>query len=132
MSLRYMLDTNICIAVLRQAPPALLGRFSRHAAQICISTVTLAELHYGAENSKRRAENLDGIEQLTARLAVLDFDRAAAAEYGRVRVALKRKPIGALDMMIAAHAICRGLMVVTNNRAEFSRVPGLQAEDWLP
>jgi tRNA(fMet)-specific endonuclease VapC len=92
----------------------------------------LAELCYGAENSRRRAENLDGVEQLTARLAVLDFDKAAAAEYGRVRAPLKSKPIGPLDMMIAAHAISRGLVVITNDRGDFSRIRGLHAEGWFP
>jgi tRNA(fMet)-specific endonuclease VapC len=133
MSLRYMLDTNTCIQVLKfDATSKLVGRFSRHATQICVSSIVLAEMHHGAENSQRVAENLVGIQNLVARLAaVLDFDAMAAADFGRIKTALRRNPIGPLDTLIAAHARSRGLVVVTNNVAEFSRVPGLMVEDWL-
>jgi tRNA(fMet)-specific endonuclease VapC len=130
--LRYMLDTNTCIRALRaDATSRLAGRFNRHATQLCISSIVLAELQFGAENSKRVAENLGEIAQFVARLqAVLDFDAAAAAEYGRVRAALRRNPIGPLDTLIVAHARSRNLVVVTGNVAEFKRVPGLQIENW--
>lgn len=132
MSLRYMLDTNICVRVLKADVSAtLVGRFNRHAEQLCISSIVLAELHFGAENSRRVAENLIGIEHFVARLsAVLDFDAAAAADFGRVRVALRKTPIGPLDTLIAAHARSRDLVVVTANVREFERVPGLLVEDW--
>lgn len=131
--LRYMLDTNICIHVLRaEASSRLAGRFNRYAEQLCMSTVTLAELHFGAENSRHVAENLNEVEQFTGRLeAVLDFDADAAADFGRIRVALKRSPIGPYDAMIAAHARSRNLVVVTDNENEFARVPGLQIENWI-
>lgn len=91
----------------------------------------LAELHYGAENSARIAENLAGIEQFVARLAaVLDFDAAAAADFGRIKAALRKTPIGPLDTMVAAQARSRDLIVVTANTGEFGRVPGLVVEDW--
>jgi tRNA(fMet)-specific endonuclease VapC len=130
--LRYMLDTNTCIHTLRaDATSNLAGRFNRHAEQISISTIVLAELHHGAENSQRVAENLNEIELFTARLQVLDFGPEAAADFGRIKVALRRTPIGPLDTLIAAHARSRDLIVVTNNVVEFSRVPGLAVEDWL-
>ena len=130
--LRYMLDINTCIRAMRgDATSDLAGRFSRHAEQLCISTIVLAELHYGAEKSLRVTENLVEIEQFVARLqAVLDFDAAAAAEFGRVRVATLKQPIGPLDTLIAAHACSRGLTIVTDNVSEFQRVPGLQIESW--
>jgi len=130
--LRYMLDTDTCISAMRaSATSKLASRFNRHAEQLCISSITLAELHYGAENSQRVADNLMEIEQFVARLQqVLDFDAAAAADFGRVRVALRKKPIGPLDMLIAAHARSLDLIVVTGNIGEFKRVPGLILENW--
>lgn len=132
MTLRYMLDTNICVRVLKaDVTSKLVGRFNRHAEQLCISSIVLAELHFGAENSQRVAENLIGIEHFVARLsAVLDFDAAAAADFGRIKVALRKAPIGPLDTLIAAHARSRDLVVITGNLAEFERVPGLVVEDW--
>lgn len=132
MTLRYMLDTNICVRVLKaDVTSKLVGRFNRHAEQLCISSIVLAELHFGAENSQRVAENLIGIEQFVARLSVvLDFDAAAAADFGRIKVALRKAPIGPLDTLIAAHARSRDLVVITGNLAEFERVPGLVVEDW--
>ena len=129
--LRYLLDTNTCIRAMRDDPTSnLAGRFNRYAEQICISSIVLAELHHGAENSQRISENLAVIERLVARLPVLDFDALAAADFGRVKVALKAQPIGPLDTLIAAHARSRDLVVVTGNVSEFGRVPGLQIETW--
>jgi tRNA(fMet)-specific endonuclease VapC len=130
--LRYLLDTNTCIRAMRaDATAKLAGRINRHAQQLCISSIVLAELRYGAENSQRIPENLLKIDKFLGRLpAVLDFDASAAAYYGRIKVALRRTPIGPLDTLIAAHALARDLIVVTNNTAEFSRVPGLRVEDW--
>ena len=129
--LRYMLDTNTCIHVMRaDALSSLAGRFNRHAAQICTSSIVLAELHYGAENSAQIAENLNEIELFVERVPVLDFDALAAADFGRTRVALCRTPIGPIETLIAAHARSRDLIVVTNNVGAFGRVPGLAVEDW--
>ncbi len=132
MALRYMLDTNTCVRVLKaNATSTLAGRFNRHAEQICISSIVLAELHFGAENSRRVAENLIGIENFVARLStVLDFDAAAAADFGRIKVVLRKNPIGPLDTLIAAHARSHDLIIVTANIGEFGRVPGLAVEDW--
>ena len=130
--LRHMLDTNICIEVMRaDATTRLAGWFSRFAEQLCISSIVLAELHFGADNSQLVDENLEEIDMFVARLqAVLDFDAVAAADYGRIRVALRGAPIGPLDTLIAAHARSRDLVLVTANTSEFSRVLGLQTEVW--
>ncbi|NFV80878.1 type II toxin-antitoxin system tRNA(fMet)-specific endonuclease VapC [Magnetospirillum aberrantis] len=131
--LRYMLDTNLCIRVLRDRPPGLRERFNAEAAALCISSVTLAELLYGAEKSMRPVETRHRVEDFAARLAVLAFDDAAAAHYGDVRADLERRGqvIGPYDLMIAGHARSKGLVVVTGNLGEFTRVAGLRAEDWL-
>lgn len=131
--LRYMLDTNTCIRAMRaDAISNLVGRFNRHSSRICISSIVLAELHYGAEKSQRIAENLTEIDLFVSRLAaVLDFDAEAAAEYGRIRTSLRKTPIGPLDTLIASHARSRSLIVVTANLGEFGRVPGLAVEDWV-
>lgn len=131
--LRYMLDTNTCIAAMRaDATSSLAGRFYRHSAQICISSIVLAELYYGAENSQRVSDNLNEIQIFVGRVqSVLDFDAVAAADFGRVRVALASRPIGPLDTQIAAHARSQSLIMVTDNVSEFSRVPGLQIENWI-
>jgi len=130
--LRYMLDTNTCIRALKaEATSKLAARFNRHAEQLCISSIVLAELHYGAENSQRVVENLHQIMLFTARLeAVLDFDARAAEEYGRVRASVRKQPIGPFDTLIAAHALSRRLILVTGDVFEFSRVPSLEIETW--
>lgn len=132
--LRYMLDTNLCIRVLRDRPQGLRERFNAEAASLCISMVTLAELLYGAEKSQRPVETRHEVERFAARLEVRPFDADAAAHYANIRADLERRGqvIGAYDMMIAGHARSRGLVVVTGNLREFTRVEGLRAEDWQP
>jgi tRNA(fMet)-specific endonuclease VapC len=131
--LQYMLDTNICIYVIKNYPAELRERFNRLAEQLCISSVTLGELHYGAEKSARRLENLQAIEHFTARLEVLAFGPKAAAHYGQIRAELERAgtPCGPHDMQIGAHARGEGLIVVTNNIREFARMPGVRTENWV-
>jgi tRNA(fMet)-specific endonuclease VapC len=128
-----MLDTNLCIRVLRDRPQGLRERFNAEAAALCISTVTLAELLYGAEKSGRPAEGRTKVEGFAARLDVLPFDNQAAAHYADIRADLERRGhvIGPYDMMIAGHARSRGLIVITGNLDEFTRVAALRAEDWL-
>jgi tRNA(fMet)-specific endonuclease VapC len=125
--LRFMLDTNICIYVMRQRPAALRDRFNEEAERMCISAITLAELLHGAE-SKPAVRPI--LEQLLARIVMLDFGASAAAHYAQIRVELKKQPIGANDTLIAAHARSQGLTLVTNNVREFGRVPGLRTENW--
>ncbi|MBI3675991.1 MAG: type II toxin-antitoxin system VapC family toxin [Proteobacteria bacterium] len=131
--LAYMLDTNICIYVMKNYPPELREKFNALAEQLCISSITLSELHYGAEKSTRRIENLSAIENFTARLEVLSFAEKAAAHYGQLRAELERAgtPCGAHDMQIGAHARSEGLILVTNNVREFARMPGLRTENWV-
>ena len=131
--LRYMLDTNICIRVLRDRPPSARIRFNAEAEALCISTVTLGELLHGAAKSTRPIEQRHEVERLVGRLAVLSFDENAAAHYGDIRADLERRGmmIGPYDLQIAAHARSRGLVVITGNLGEFQRVAGLQSEDWL-
>jgi tRNA(fMet)-specific endonuclease VapC len=129
----YMLDTNICIYVIKDYPAGLRDRFNQLADELCISAITLGELQYGAEKSSRRAYNLEGIARFLARLDVLPFSAAAAVHYGQLRAELQRagRPAGSLDMLIGAHARSEGLIVVTNNLREFERMPGLRVENWV-
>ncbi len=131
--LQYMLDTNICIYVIKNYPPKLRERFNRLAEQLCMSSVTLAELVYGAEKSARRLENLQAVEQFSARLEVLAFSPKAAVHFGQIRADVERlgKPVGPLDMLIGAHARAEGLIIVTNNVREFRRLPGVRVENWV-
>jgi tRNA(fMet)-specific endonuclease VapC len=133
LTLRYMLDTNLCVRVLRDRPAGLRERFNREADALCISTIVLTELLVGAEKSDRSTENRREINRFTARLEVLPFDDAAAAHAAEIRGQLERRgqAIGGYDTLIAGHARSRGLIVVTGNLREFSRVDGLRSEDWL-
>jgi tRNA(fMet)-specific endonuclease VapC len=130
--LRYMLDTDFCIDVLRDRPAELRGRFDAEADALCISTVTLAELLHGAAKSGRPIDNRHEVERFVARLAVLSFDAEAADHSADIRATLERRgnPIGAYDVLIAGHARSRGLVVITGNTGEFGRVEGLRAENW--
>ena len=130
--LQYMLDTNICIYVIKSRPVALREQFNRLTEQICISTITLAELYYSVEKSAWRAQNLQAVEEFVARLEALPFSVEAAAHYGQVRAELERagRLAGPHDMLIGAHARSAGLIVVTNNLREFERIPGLRIENW--
>lgn len=130
--LAYMLDTNICIYVMKTYPPELREKFNTLAEQLCISSITLGELHYGAEKSARRVENLTAIEHFVARLEVLPFGNKAAAHYGQLRAELERAgmPCGPHDTQIGGHARSEGLILVTNNMREFARMPGIRAENW--
>jgi tRNA(fMet)-specific endonuclease VapC len=130
---KYLLDTNICIFLVKRKPVSVLLRFEQQSPQdISISTVTLAELRYGADKSSRPRQNHAALDAFLVPLSVLDFDSEAADRYGQVRADLERQgtPIGPLDTMIAAHALRLGAALVTNNSSEFSRVAGLNVEDW--
>jgi tRNA(fMet)-specific endonuclease VapC len=128
-----MLDTNLCIRLLRDRPQGLRPRFNEAAATLCISTITFYELLYGAAKSARPAENQRQVAGLAARVVVLPFDEHAAAHAGDIRADLERRgqPIGAYDLLIAGHARSKGLVVITGNLGEFRRVDGLRSEDWL-
>ena len=131
--LRYLLDTNIVIYVLKRRPVEVLSTFNANASRMAISAITLAELLHGAEKSSRVSENLAAIEDFCSRLQVLPYGPTAAQHYGVIRAALEKlgQPIGVNDMHIAAHARSEGLVLVTNNMGEFARVPALEAENWV-
>lgn len=131
--LRYLLDTNLCIRVLRDRPPGLRPRFNSCAEELCISDVVLYELLYGAERSSDPVRTRREVEHFAGRLAVLPFDSEAAAHTADIRAVLERngRIIGPYDLMIAGHARSKGLIVVTGNQREFQRVEGLRTEDWL-
>ena len=130
--LKYLLDMNLCIRVLRDRPLGLRARFNAEASSLSISSVVLYELLVGAAKSARPVENRHAVEAFAARLEVLDFDAEAAAHAGEIRADLERegRSIGSYDLLIAGHARSRGLVVVTGNLAEFRRVEGLRSEDW--
>ncbi|QEI14331.1 type II toxin-antitoxin system tRNA(fMet)-specific endonuclease VapC [Cellvibrio japonicus] len=131
--LKYMLDTNIVIYVIKRRPIEALETFNRHAGQLCISSITLAELLHGAEKSAKPEHNLHQVEEFVSRLQVLDYGNKAAAHYGDIRAQLERQgtPIGVNDLHIAGHARSEGLVLVTNNLREFERVAALRLENWL-
>lgn len=131
--LRYLLDTNICIYVIKHRPPQVREVFNRHHGHMAISAITLAELLHGAEKSTDPARNLAVVEDFCSRLAVLPYTDKAAGHYGNIRTELERKgqPIGVNDLHIAAHARSEGLVLVSNNLREFERVAGLRTENWL-
>lgn len=129
----YMLDTNICIYVMKKKPMNVLQRFKEEMdGGLCISSITLAELEFGMKNSSNPARNEQALLRFLAPLSVLPFGLAAASEYGEIRAYLQKQgtPIGPLDMLIAAHARAEGLVLVTNNTREFERVPDLELENW--
>ena len=132
--MRYMLDTNICIYVIKHKPVTVFQKLQNiNPEDVCISSVTYAKLVHGVEKSAAVEKNRLALSMLLANMEILDFDVDAADCYGKIRAALEKKgtPIGPLDMMIAAHAQSLGYTVVTNNVKEFSRVSALQIENWV-
>jgi len=128
-----LLDTNICIHVINAKPPAVLERFRKYRmGEIGLCSVVAAELAYGVAKSGS-TRNREALEMFLAPLIILPFDVAALWAYGDLRAELERKgtPIGALDTMIAAHALSHKSILVTNNSREFARVPGLALENWV-
>ena len=131
--MRYMLDTNICIYVIKTKPEKVFQKLQTiHPEDVCISSVTYAELVHGVEKSAAVEKNRLALSMLLANMEILDFDVDAAECYGKIRAGLEKNgtPIGPLDMMIAGHAQSLGYTVVTNNMKEFSRVAALKIENW--
>ncbi len=129
----YMLDTDICIYIIQKQPEQVLRKFQSFSiGDICISSITLAELSYGVEKSKHHQKNRAALREFTLPLNILAFDEEVASYYAYIRVYLEKKgiPIGALDLMIAAHAQCTQSILVTNNTREFIRIPKLKIENW--
>jgi tRNA(fMet)-specific endonuclease VapC len=131
--MRYLLDTNICIFLINRHPSVVHQRFEDvPVGEIAVSAVTVSELRYGVEKSTKREQNLHALRKFLLPLIVLPYDGTVSEQYGALRVHLERHGtlIGSMDMMIAAHALACGLVMVTNNTGEFRRVPGLRVEDW--
>lgn len=131
---RYMLDTNICVELLRGRAAHAFEQLKRcRVDEAAISSITLAELQYGVAKTARPARHTALLAEFCAPLAILPFDSQAAEVYGAVRAALERAgtAIGPLDTLIASHALSLGITVVTNNEREFRRVAGLKVENWL-
>jgi tRNA(fMet)-specific endonuclease VapC len=130
--LRFLLDTNLCIRVLRDRSAHLRARFNREADALAISTIVLTELLHGAARSARPEANRREVESFASLLEVLPYDVAAAHHAADIRASLERqgRSIGGYDVLIAGHARSRGLIVVTGNLGEFERVEGLRCEDW--
>ena len=129
-----MLDTNICIYLIKHRPQRLRNRFDQITpGEIAISVITLAELEYGAAKSSRPEQNRAALALFTSALETVPFEDRAARIYGRIRSHLENKgqTIGTLDLLIAAHALSLGVQLITNNKAEFKRVPGLHITNWL-
>ncbi|MDZ7856966.1 type II toxin-antitoxin system tRNA(fMet)-specific endonuclease VapC [Sphaerotilus sp.] len=129
---RYLLDTNICVHIINRRPPHVFDHFvGRQIGEIAISSITGAELAFGVAKSGS-ARNQAAMDKFLAPLDILPFDAEAMRCYGPLRSELERqgRPIGALDMLIAAHALALGCTLVTNNTREFERVPGLRLENW--
>jgi tRNA(fMet)-specific endonuclease VapC len=131
--MKYMLDTDMCIYIIKQKPKNVLHKFLLEMSSgICISSITLGELEFGVKNSLEPVKNEKALLQFLAPLDISEFGRYAAFEYGDIRAHLKKNGqlIGPLDMLIAAHARSEALVLVTNNTREFERVPGLEIENW--
>jgi tRNA(fMet)-specific endonuclease VapC len=132
--MKIMLDTNICIYIINRRPAAVLKRFQFfRIGDIGISAITLAELEYGAAKSTQPRRNREALGQFVSPLELAPFDPPATAAYGTIRAALEKRGlrIGAMDMLIAAHAVSLHATLVTNNEREFERVPGLRLENWV-
>lgn len=131
--MRYMLDTNICIYIIREKPIKALKKLrSFDLADIVISAITHSELEYGVAKSSKQEENREALIKFLAALEIAPYDDKAAADYGQIRNHLEKKGavVGAMDMLIGAHARSIPVTLVTNNIKEFKRIPGLRVENW--
>ena len=130
----YMLDTNICIYIMKRRPQKVIQKFREVADDgVCISAITLAELEYGMKHSANPIKNEQSLLRFLLPLNILPFGANAATEYGAIRDYLQRKgtPIGPLDMLIAGHPKAENQILVTNHVKEFERVPNLKIENWV-
>ena len=132
--MKLLLDTNICIYIIKQQPVTVLKRFLEYQiGDIGISSITLSELRYGVAKSTHQEKNAEALDEFIIPLEVVSFGEEAAHVYGDIRAALEKAgtPIGAMDMLIAAHAVSLGIPLVTNNTREFVRIPALNIIDWI-
>ncbi len=131
--MKYLIDTNICIYIMNQRPSVVIKKFKRfEPGEIGISTITISELQYGIAKSLHRDKNQKRLEEFTTPFEILAYDEAAARTYGDIRFQLEKsgRLIGPLDLLIAAHALSQGLILVTNNDKEFKRIKNLKVQNW--
>ena len=131
--MKYILDTNICIEIIRRRPRPILQRLMRkNISDTAISSITFSELEYGVEKSSQREKNKLALAEFITPFTILPYDDTAASAYGKVRVLLENEgvPIGPLDMLIGAHALSVNAILVTHNEKEFKRIQGLRIENW--
>lgn len=131
--MKYMLDTNTCIFLIRRKYASVLEKLmKKKAGDVTLSSLTVAELHYGVEKSSATEKNREALGLFLTAFEILDFDITAAEEYGRIRSSLEKsgKPIGSIDMLIAAHAVSQDLILVTHDR-DFDRISKLKTQDWV-
>jgi len=132
--IKYLIDTNICIYIMNKRPTGIIHKFKRFdVGEICVSTITVSELQYGVSKSKNRRLNKQRIEEFLSPLEILPYDEIAASIYGDIRIQLEKRgePIGPLDLLIAAHALSKNLVLISNNEKEFKRVKNLKVENWV-
>jgi len=132
--MKVLLDTNICIYMIKNNPPEVRTHFERFSpGEVGISSITVAELRYGVEKSAAREKNASALEAFLLPLEILSFDLHDALAYGNIRADLERQgiPIGSMDMLIAAQSVARDLTLITNNMKEFQRIPSLRCENWV-
>jgi len=132
--MRFLLDTNICIYIIKQKPPKVFDKFQTlNPLDVGVSSITVAELEYGAYKSQRQEQNRAALSQFLIPLEILPFDERATQTYGQIRAELERRGtvIGSMDMLIASQAISLGLTLATNNVRELSQIPGLTLENWV-
>ena len=132
--MKKMLDTNICIYIIKNKPQSVLDELKKcNVGEIILSSITVSELIYGAYKSQFVEKNLKAIEHFLIPFDVAEYDYKAALAYGKLRASLEKKgqPIGSLDMLIAAHALSLDMTLVTNNIKEFKRIEGLNLENWV-
>ncbi len=132
--MKYLLDTNICIYIIKQKPLSVINRFKQtNPGTIAVSSITLAELQFGVIKSSDPQKNQEALSKFIMPLEVCNFDYLDATEYGKIRRHLERNgtPIGPLDTLIASQALSNGLILVSNNLKEFKRIPGLMFENWV-
>ena len=132
--MKYILDTNICIYIIKRKPLQVIEKFKTLSiGDVCISSITLAELQYGVNKSSKPVQNYDALNRFLIPIDILDFGVAASVEYGKIRANLEArgKVIGPMDMMIAAHTKSLELTLVTNNIKEFNKIEGLILENWV-
>ena len=131
---QYMLDTNICIYIIKQQPPKVFRKFQAlNIGQVSISAITYSEMQYGISNSSQPDRNQTALNAFLAPIHILDYPSDASPVYGKIRTDLKRKGqiIGANDLLIATHALSLGVTLVTNNVKEFKRIKKLHIENWI-